>query len=54
MAPIFLAGGSADQRLTCQHVPSSAEQRDETSARMALSFTPFKPESSCILKFSSR
>ena len=46
MAPIFLAGGSADQRFACQNVPSSAEQRDETSARMALSFTPFKPESS--------
>ena len=42
MAPIFLAGGSADQRFACRHVPSSAEQRDETSARMALSFTPFK------------
>ena len=51
MAPIFLAGGSADQRFACQHVPSSAEQRDETSARMALSF---KIGELCILKFSSR
>ena len=52
MAPIFLAGGSADQRFECQYVPSSAEQPDKTSARMALSFTLLKPESSCILKFA--
>ena len=40
MAPIFLAG-SADQRFEWQYVPSSAEQPDKTSARMALSFHAF-------------